>query len=69
MRFKTGLVSLLVVCGACSQATKEVDVVKDSFDFAGPCFSPYDRGRWNSAPGGIEGLDQWFLSWRIVVYV
>ena len=35
MKFKTGLVSLLVVCGACSQATKEVDVVKDSFDFAG----------------------------------
>ena len=35
MKFKTGLVSLLVVCGACSQATKEADVVKDSFDFAG----------------------------------
>lgn len=35
MKFKTGLVSLLVVCGACSQATKETDVVKDSFDFAG----------------------------------
>ena len=35
MKFKTGLVSLLVVCGACSQATKKTDVIKDSFDFAG----------------------------------
>lgn len=35
MKFKTGLVSLLVVCGACSQAPQRVDVVKDSFDFAG----------------------------------
>lgn len=35
MKFRTGLVSLLVVCGACSQTTKEVDVVKDSFNFAG----------------------------------
>lgn len=34
MKLKTGLVSLLVVCGACSQAPQEVDVVKDSFDFA-----------------------------------
>ena len=56
MKFKTGLVSLLVVCGACSQATKETDGVKDSFDFAGQQlkyagrtteeetgFSPHDR--------------------------
>lgn len=35
MKFKTGLVSLLVVCGACSQTPQKVDVVKDSFDFAG----------------------------------
>lgn len=35
MRFRAGLVSLLVVCGACSRAPQEVDVVKDSFDFAG----------------------------------
>lgn len=35
MKFKTGLVSLLVVCGACSQTPQRVDVVKDSFDFAG----------------------------------
>lgn len=35
MKFKTGLVSLLVVCGACSQTPERVDVVKDSFDFAG----------------------------------
>lgn len=35
MRFKTGLVSLLVVCGACSPSTKETKVVNDSFDFAG----------------------------------
>lgn len=34
MKFKTGLVSLLVVCGACSQTPQRVDVVKDSFDFA-----------------------------------
>nr|WP_302829462.1 glycoside hydrolase family 88 protein [uncultured Bacteroides sp.] len=35
MKFKTGLFSLLVVCGACSQTPQKVDVVKDSFDFAG----------------------------------
>lgn len=35
MKFKTGLVSLLVVCGACSQTPQKVDVIKDSFDFAG----------------------------------
>lgn len=34
MKFKTGLVSLLVACGACTQAPRTVDVVKDSFDFA-----------------------------------
>ena len=38
MKLKTGLVSLLVVCGACSQAPQEVDVVKDSFDFAAQQF-------------------------------
>lgn len=35
MKFKTGLLSLLVVCGACSQVPQKEDVVKDSFDFAG----------------------------------
>lgn len=34
MKFKTGLISLLVVCGACTQAPRKVDVVKDSFEFA-----------------------------------
>lgn len=35
IKFKIGLVSLVVVCGACSQTPQHVDVVKDSFDFAG----------------------------------
>lgn len=35
MKLRTGLVSLMVVCGACSQTTQKTDVVKDSFDFAG----------------------------------
>lgn len=34
MKLRTGLVSLMVVCGACSQTTQKTDVVKDSFDFA-----------------------------------
>ena len=35
MKCKTGLVSLLMICGACSQAPQKTDLVKDSFDFAG----------------------------------
>jgi unsaturated chondroitin disaccharide hydrolase len=35
MNFKTGLLSLLVFCGACSQVSQKEDIVKDSFDFAG----------------------------------
>lgn len=35
MKLRTGLVSLMVVCGACSQTTQKTDVVKDSFDFVG----------------------------------
>lgn len=35
MKFKTGLLSLLVVCGACSRVSQPQDVVKDSFEFAG----------------------------------
>lgn len=36
MNFKAGLVSLWVICGACSSSTtQQTDVVKDSFDFAG----------------------------------
>ncbi|MCD8182196.1 MAG: glycoside hydrolase family 88 protein [Bacteroides sp.] len=35
MNLKAGLLSLVVVCGACSQVPQKEDVVKDSFDFAG----------------------------------
>lgn len=34
MKIKTGLLSLLIVCGACSRTTQSTDVVKDNFDFA-----------------------------------
>ena len=58
MKFKTGLVSLLVVCGACSQATKEADVVKDSFDFAGQqlkyAFTQIDSAKSKYAGGTAE---------------
>lgn len=33
--FRTGCISLVMVCGACTQAPKVESVVKDSFDFAG----------------------------------
>jgi len=34
MKIKTGLLSLMIVCGACSRTTQPVDVLKDNFDFA-----------------------------------
>lgn len=34
MKIKTGLLSLMIVCGACSRTTQPADVLKDNFDFA-----------------------------------
>ena len=47
MKIKTGLLSLMIVCGACSRTTQPVDVIKDDFDFASKqlnfAFSEIDR--------------------------
>lgn len=49
MKIKTGLLSLMIVCGACSRTTQPVDVIKDDFDFASKqlnfAFSEIDRAK------------------------
>ena len=79
MKIKTGLLSLMIVCGACSRTTQPADVLKDNFDFASGqlnfAFSEIDQVKsafttgWFTASRRFTGLVQRILSGRIVVYV